>query len=500
MKLALLIVLLCVPGLLIGCGPATPVAQLTPAAASPGTAGPNPTATAMPVSTVPPASTSRPDATGSPAVTVTAQLAATVPPERLAEAEILAEQFMQGDYEAVVQTFDVTMTQVFPIDQVQQARVSLQAQVGDFIGTQGTRAEKIDEYDVVFVTLAFERAVLDLRVVYNQAGEVAGLFFQPTQSTPYPTSAPPAYADADAFGEQEVTVGSGDWALPGTLTLPRGDGPFPAVVLVHGSGPQDRDESAGPNKPFRDLAWGLASRGIAVLRYEKRTKAHAAQFTPELVAGLTVKEETIDDALAAVELLRRTPGIDPDRITVLGHSLGGYLLPRIGAADAGIAGLIVLAGFTRPMEDLVVDQMTYLAGLDGSISAGEQAALDEVAAQVARVKSPELSAATPAEDLPLGMPANYLLDLRGYDPAALAQELGRRMLILQGARDYQVTTVDFEGWKAALGSRPDVEFKLYPDLNHLFMAGKGKSSPAEYETPGNVDEQVIVDIARWILQ
>src|SRR5437868_1155092 len=74
----------------------------------------------------------------------------------------------------------------------------------------------------------------------------------------------------DTFDEREVTVGKGEWELPGTLGLPKGSGPFPAVVLVQGSGPQDRDETMGVNKPFQDIAWGLASNGIAVLRYDKR--------------------------------------------------------------------------------------------------------------------------------------------------------------------------------------------------------------------------------------
>lgn len=314
------------------------------------------------------------------------------------------------------------------------------------------------------------------------------------------TYVPPAYVDVNLFYEQDVTVGAGEWALPGTLTLPAGPGPFPAVVLVHGSGPNDRDETIGPNKPFRDLAWGLACRGVSVLRYEKRTKQHAARFTADLLATLTVKEETIDDALLAVACLRGTPDIDPNQVYVLGHSLGGYLLPRIGAADPNIAGLISMAGPMRPLEDLVLEQVAYIAALDGAVSRAEQALLDALAVQAALVKDPNLSIDMPASSWPLGVPASYWLDLQGYRPAEDANSLNMPMVFLQGGRDYQVTLVDLEGWRSTLGSREDVEFRVYPDLNHAFIPGTGPCTPAEYDVPGHVAEEVVVDVAAWIEQ
>ena len=174
--------------------------------------------------------------------------------------------------------------------------------------------------------------------------------------------------------------------------------------------------------------------------------------------------------------------IDPKRIFVLGHSLGGMLLPRIGKAKDGIAGFISLAGSTRPMEDLVLEQTRYILSLDGKLSPEAQKKLKEIEQQVANVKSAKLSEDTPKSELPLGVPAKYWLDLRGYDPATSAKELSKPMLILQGERDYQVTMEDFAGWKKALGSRKDVTFISYPKLNHLFMEGEGKSTPAEYLT------------------
>jgi hypothetical protein len=285
--------------------------------------------------------------------------------------------------------------------------------------------------------------------------------------------------------------------VPGTLSLPKGLGPFPAIVLVHGSGPQDRDETLGPNKPFRDLADGLVSRGIAVLRYEKRTKEHANQFA-SLKDSITVKEETIEDALLAVSLLRKTERIDQKKVFVLGHSLGGMLIPRIGNLDPKIAGLIVMAGTTRSMEDVILDQLSYIYSLDGTISENEKSQISKIKLQIARVKDPTLATSTQSIDLPFGVPAKYWLDLRGYNPPEVALNLKQPMLILQGERDYQVTMEDLAGWKKYLSSKSNVEFKTYQRLNHLFIEGEGKITPQEYNVAGHVAEIVIDDIAEWI--
>ncbi len=414
--------------------------------------------------------------------------------------ETMAKGFVgllvKGDYEKVVANFDGTMTKALPAEKLQEVWNSIIAQTGPFVEQLGVRKEKVLQYDIVFVTCKFEKAVLDAKVVFDSKKQITGLFFVPSKAPI--RYQPPSYVRRGSFSEREVQVGTGQWALPGTLALPKGQGPFPAVVLVHGSGPQDRDESLGPNKPFRDLALGLASQGIAVLRYDKRTKVFPLQMKA-IMNTLTVKEETMDDALAAVALLRKTGQIDSNKIFVLGHSLGGFVIPRIGKLDSKIAGFIVMAGTARPLEDVILDQFSYVFSVDGVISEAEKSELEKLQRQVVRVKDPNLSSHTPATELPLGSaPASYWLDLRGYNPAETAKELTCPMFILQGGRDYQVTEADFRLWRKALSSRKNVKFKWYDKLNHLFIEGEGKSTPAEYETAGNVARIVIEDIADWI--
>ncbi len=413
-------------------------------------------------------------------------------------AERLVDRLAAGDFTGAGAEFDEAMRTALPPAKLAGVWVALKGQAGAFQGRGGTRPGREAGYDMVFVTCRFASRPLDAKVVFDDAGKIAGLFFAPSAAAPAPgeTSMAP-YATPAAFKEKEIRVGSGQWVLPGTLTLPAGAGPFPALVLVHGSGPLDRDETVGPNKPFRDIAAGLASRGVAVLRYDKRTLAHKAAMAA-LPEQVTLKEETIDDAVAAVALLRAERTIDAGRLFLLGHSLGGIAVPRIGALDPKIAGFILCAAPSRPLEEIILDQITYIAGLDGDISAEERERLDEMQIQIKRLRA-RGTAGDPIEgELPLGLSRAYWSDLsRGTEPAATAR-LRQPLLVLQGGRDYQVTTVDFDGWKRALAARSGVEMKLFPDLNHLFMAGSGKSRPEEYQTPGHVAPEVVETIARWI--
>lgn len=415
-------------------------------------------------------------------------------PDAAAFARATLQRLTGGDMAAVVATFDDNVRAALPEDKLRAVWQTLRSQVGAFQKAGEPRASRKGEFQVVVVPVEFERGALEMQIALNGDGRIAGLNFRPAAPTAPFTDAD--YVVAANFTEREITVDAGGWPLGATLSMPTAKGPLPAIVLVHGSGPSDRDETIGPNKPFRDLGRGLASRGVAVLRYEKRTRSYGQKIAP--LPDFTVKEETVDDAVAAVRLLRATPGIDPRRVFVLGHSLGGMLAPRIATAGAGdVAGLVILAGAVRSLEQLLIEQLRYLAEADGSISAVEQEQLDQVERLAGAIKKLQPGDAAPSM-AGISAPASYWLDLRGYDPPRAAQSVQAPMLILQGGRDYQVTSADFDRWKAALGERKDVVLKLYPALNHLFMSGTGRSLPAEYLSAGHVAEEVVRDIADWV--
>ncbi len=410
-------------------------------------------------------------------------------------AERFVSQMLQGNYEMAASQFDNQMKTAIPLPELKKSWQRLTIPAGDLIQSGVLQTAELEGHQIVSVRCQFERATIDVQVVLNRKGRISGLSLIPSQ-TEYHT---PDYVDDSTFKEVEVTVGRGKWSLPGTITIPTGSGPFPGVVLVHGSGPNDRDETLGPNKIFRDIAWGLASKGIMVLRYDKRTLQHASEFTPDLLAQLTVQEEAIDDALLAAELLRQTPEIDPQRVYLLGHSLGASVAPRIGQEDPDLAGLIIMAGIIRPLEDTILEQFTYLYSLSGKMTRDQKDTLESLKVKVARAKDPELSEDVPSKELPLGMSASYFLDLRNHPTDKIIKNLDMPMLILQGGRDYQVSpTKDFEVWKEELESREDVNCLLFPNLNHLFIEGEGKSTPTEYGVEGHVSAEVIENISKWL--
>ncbi|MBQ3107275.1 MAG: alpha/beta fold hydrolase, partial [Firmicutes bacterium] len=150
------------------------------------------------------------------------------------------------------------------------------------------------------------------------------------------------------------------YPLKGMLTLPDGNGPFPAAVFVHGSGSSNMDEKVGKLTPFKDLAEGLAARGIASLRYDKRTFAHGAKLLRAYKNNLTVKEEVLEDALLAADLLRQDSRIDPQKVFIVGHSMGAMLAPRIDAEGGNYAGLILMAGTPRRLEEVLEQQSREL--------------------------------------------------------------------------------------------------------------------------------------------
>ena len=341
--------------------------------------------------------------------------------------------------------------------------------------------------------LKFERYSLRFLLSFDADGKMNTIRLMPV---PAASTARPVVYNKEKMLERDVTVGADGFKLPGTLTLPVGKRKVPVVIFVHGSGPQDRDETVGPNKPFRDLAWGLAERGIATLRYEKRTKAYGAACVPE-GREIDYDTESVDDAVAIAAWAKTLPEVDSDSVYVLGHSLGATLAPRIAEQADGLAGIILVAALARPFEDAIVEQVTYISSLkDSSDSAKKQIAeIKKQADNTKKLGTPEFDDKIP---LLLDIPRSYWEFANAYKPVEVAVKLTLPMLILQGERDYQVTMEDFGLWRFGLLRNKNAFFKSYPKLNHILQEGSGKATPFEYERESPVVGYVMDDIVSFI--
>ena len=400
------------------------------------------------------------------------------------------EYLRTGKFDAFTDASNDEMKTALPADMLPQIWQQVTGAFGEYKRTIGTDAEKAGALTVVVLHCEFEKSRADVTISIDASGKLAGLFFKPVQAdVPY---APPNYVEPSKFTEQEVQFSADSkFPLSGTLTLPKRGGPFPAVVLVHGSGPHDRDETIFGNRPFKDIAWGLASYDVAVLRYDKRTKAHGGKMEP---ATITIDDETADDALAAARLLMDRKDIRRDAVFILGHSLGATAAPYIGSREPKIAGLIMLAAAARPVYELVDEQVPYIAQLDGHVDEAEQRRIEETHAIVGKLRDGTWG---PTDSL-LGVPAEYWAKLDMMKPLEHARDYARPMLILHGGRDYQVTDTDFKIWQKTLQSQKNVTLKRFESLDHLFRSGEGASTPESYMLPGSVDSDVIRTIGIWI--
>lgn len=360
------------------------------------------------------------------------------------------------------------------------------------------KAESVSGITIYYCDLEFERYSLRFLLAFDADGSMNTIRLAPV---PAVSTAKPVAYDKTKISERDITVGADGFKLPGTLTVPKfaadsGSHKVPCIILVHGSGANDRDETMGPNKPFRDLAWGLAERGIAVIRYDKRAKVYGMNSVP---AGrvLDYDTEAVDDALAVILQARTLPEVAADSIYVLGHSLGGTLAPRIAEKSEGLAGIIILAGLARPFEDALEEQFAYISSLTDS-SANAKAQLTELKRQLDNVRKLGTDAFDDKIPLPLNQPRSYWEFAGNYKPVEVAAKLKLPIFVLQGERDYQVTMEDFGLWRFGLLRCKNAFFKSYPKLNHLLQEGSGKATPFEYNQASPVPAYVMDDIASFV--
>lgn len=329
-------------------------------------------------------------------------------------------------------------------------------------------------------------------ILIVQDGAIAGL-----RTGPYSGKAE-EQTESDLYDSIELALPVPSLGeLPGILTVPKGEGPFPAVVLLQGSGSSDKDEAVGELKPFRDLAEGLAEHGVAVYRFDKRTYVYGIELAAN--KQITLADEYLEDAVNAVQLLAGQERIDPDRIFVLGHSLGGNAIPAVfrelEKAPVKACGFIMMAASPRPLDVLMREQYDFLYSLLPEVTVEQQAEKDAKFAELDKLQDMD---SLSEDDTIAGAYVAYWKWLADYDILQAAEEIDRPVLLLQGEEDYQVTMEDFGIWKEALGEKENWLMISYPGLTHAFVPGQKAEGAAVYARAGSVDARVIQDIADFV--
>ena len=406
-------------------------------------------------------------------------IAGTYPDTYYANAKTFMGYLSSENFSAAQEMFNQQMKKDLPLQKLETLWNTVKAQAGEFSGIEKMGIAKSGEYIVVVVNVKFQHAYLDFKLVFDSSLKIAGLWITQAKTPKYEL---PSYVDLSAFTVKKIEIGQ-KWKLPAELTIPKGKGPFPAVVLIPGSGPSDMNETIGVNEPFKDIAYGLSTMGIAVLRYDKRAHVYAKE-----IKDINVQNIYLQDASYAIEYMLKEPNVS--KVFVLGHSLGAYLLPEIAKENPQVAGLIMLAPPARDLAHVMVDQLEYILKLSPN-SADE---IEKILDKLKLIEEHKLN----ANEFVMGAPASYYYELEKYDPISILKTLSKPVLICQGGKDYQVTAKDYNMFKNAFQSNSLFTFKWYPNLSHIFTPVSGVPSPANYQTASNVSQEVIEELADWI--
>ncbi len=410
-------------------------------------------------------------------------------------AKAFIEHLKNARYTEAESSIDSSVIHMLNAKVLENAWNTITRQFG-VLKTGEAQVTKTGTYYLAIIPLLETSLPLEYKLTFKENVKLVGFNLSPIQKKSLYKD--PVYAQSGNYRMEDIKISSGTFELPGVLTLPVTEGPFPVVVFIHGSGPADKDNQVGGSKMFRDLAIGLAQKGIATIRYDKRTKVYGGRSKRENVP-FTVRDETEDDALAAIEFASKVKGADGTRLYALGHSLGGMLLPRIAERSASLKGIMIAAAPARPLQDISMEQNELLFSQKPNKTAADTLQLKTVMATLKATRFTSLEGRDPDSATVYG-PASYVVDLNNYYPLQTVKRFPGEVLILQGERDFQVGMKDLELWRETLKENKQAKSTTFSGLNHLFVPAGQTNTIADYDGANNVPPEVIEAISSWILK
>lgn len=363
---------------------------------------------------------------------------------------------------------------------------------GKYVDAKPVNFEISEYYNFIGFKVKFEFLPYIFNISFNPTGKIIYISFMEAHKI----YVAPDYCDVSKFLERKITVANGFFEMPGILTMPNDVAKAPLVIILVEAGPTDKDGSYEENKPYKDLAWGLASKGIAVFRYEKRSNNYGIYMAKDKAAyeKFTPREDLIDDLYRIIDSLKYLPDVDPSRMYVLGHGQGGMLAPLVAKERDEIKGIIMMGANAKRTQEMMIDQYKYLS----TVTPNKKPEYDEQTINAIRSLKKDLNPLTEHHLMPYNVQATYWIWLNNYPHVDITKKLKKPVLLLHGNRDYQVNLENYDIWKKALAKNKNATLKQYPKLNHLFYPGETASTYSEYYMKSNIPDYVIKDLTTWI--
>jgi hypothetical protein len=363
---------------------------------------------------------------------------------------------------------------------------------GKFISAKPVHYDVSPYYTFIAFKINFDYLPYIFNVSFNEKEEIIYISFMAAHKM----YVAPDYCDVSKFLERKLTVTNGFYEFPGILSMPNDVAKAPLVIILVEAGPTDKDGSYEENKPYKDIAWGLSTSGIAVFRYEKRSNNFGLFLAKDKGAyeKFTPREDLLDDLYKIIDSLKTLPDIDTTKIYVLGHGQGAMLAPLVAKERDDVAGIIMMGANAKRTQEMMIDQYAYLS----QVTPNKKPEYDEQTINAKRSMDKKLNPLTEHSKMPYDVQATYWIWLNKYKHVEITKKLTKPILLLHGDRDYQTNMENYEMWEKALKKNKNATLKHYPKLNHLFYLGEVQSTYSEYYLKSNIPEYVIKDMINWL--